>query len=270
MDRTFNYFLDDKTNTPFSVRMLLKVGGADPTRGPVGGIHWHMSVANRIEYIATDKARQVILWVRLTDSLGVETVFRQPDFTNDVSHYEIRRMDCIDCHNRPAHRFVPPSTAVNLALALNRIDRTLPYIKSNAVYALTRPYQTAVAGRDGIATYLADWYRNDPRVLAAIPVVQEIYADNFFPSMKSSWSVYPDNIGHKYWPGCARCHDGNHKTVDGKHTIKANDCNACHIIIAQGSGPELLKLSAQGQPFKHPGGELDPAYQCTDCHSASP
>ncbi len=196
VDRTFNYFLDDKTNTPFSVRMLLKVGGADPTRGPVGGIHWHMSVANRIEYIATDKARQVIPWVRLTDSLGVETVFRQPDFTNDVSHYEIRRMDCIDCHNRPAHRFVPPSTAVNLALALDRIDRTLPYIKSNAVYALTRPYQTALAGRDGIATYLADWDRNDPRVLAAIPVVQEIYADNFFPSMKSSWSVYPDNIGH--------------------------------------------------------------------------
>ncbi len=68
MDRTFNYFLDDKTNTPFSVRLLLKVGGADPTHGPVGGIHWHMSVANKIEYIATDKARQVIPWVRLTDS----------------------------------------------------------------------------------------------------------------------------------------------------------------------------------------------------------
>src|ERR1051326_286304 len=37
LDRTFTHFLDDTTNTPYSVRLLLKVRGGDPTPGPVGG-----------------------------------------------------------------------------------------------------------------------------------------------------------------------------------------------------------------------------------------
>ena len=36
LDRTYTHFLADETNTAFSVRLLLKVGGADPTHGPVG------------------------------------------------------------------------------------------------------------------------------------------------------------------------------------------------------------------------------------------
>ena len=52
LDRTYHYFLGDKTNTPYSVRLILKVGGGDPTHGPVGGIHWHMSIADKVEYIA--------------------------------------------------------------------------------------------------------------------------------------------------------------------------------------------------------------------------
>jgi hypothetical protein len=88
--------------------------------------------------------------------------------------------------------------------------------------------------------------------------------------MKANWSVYPDNIGHKNWRGCFRCHDGRHQTEDGTRTIKANDCGACHTILAQGSGAELLQLTADGQPFKHPGGELAPPVQCADCHSGGP
>jgi hypothetical protein len=37
-----------------------EVGGSDPTHGPVGGIHWHINVGNKIAYIATDEARQKI------------------------------------------------------------------------------------------------------------------------------------------------------------------------------------------------------------------
>lgn len=99
-----------------------------------------------------------------------------------------------------------------------------------------------------------------------IDVVQQIYSENFFPEMKASWKEYPDHIGHKEWPGCFRCHDGQHKTVDGKKEIKANDCNACHIILAQGSGEELEKLTPKGQPFAHPGGEYGDL-KCNDCHT---
>jgi hypothetical protein len=270
LDRTYHYFLDDKTNTPYAVRMILKVGGGDPTHGPVGGIHWHMSIADKVEYIATDEGRQKIPWVRLTDSQGSVTVFRQKDFTNDINGYEIRRMDCVDCHNRPAHRYNSPDDAVNLALSLGQIDRSLPWIKTNAVYSLTRAYKTDAEAQSGIATYLANHYADGPSLRQAIPAVQKIYSDNFFPEMRENWSVYPDNIGHRNWPGCFRCHDGKHTTDDGKRIIKANDCNACHTILAQGNGSELQQLTPAGQKFKHPEDLYDPAFQCTDCHTGAP
>jgi nitrate/TMAO reductase-like tetraheme cytochrome c subunit len=70
------------------------------------------------------------------------------------------------------------------------------------------------------------------------------------------------------WPGCFRCHDGQHKTEDRKITIKANDCNTCHTILAQGAGAELDQLAPAGQQFKHPGGDYDGS--CTDCHNGGP
>jgi nitrate/TMAO reductase-like tetraheme cytochrome c subunit len=265
LERTYVSYLGDETNTPFTVRMLMKVGGADPTHGPEGGIHWHMNVRNKIEYLATDEARQKIPWVRMTDSQGVVTEFRVSRFTNTVDEAAVRQMDCMDCHNRPAHRYQTPNAAVNLAMSLGAINPALSYIKTNAVYALTRSYTNDIQAREGIATILSERYPNDPRVRPVIAAVQQIYTNNFFPEMKASWKVYPDNIGHKDWPGCFRCHDGAHKTADGKRTIKANDCNACHTILAQGRGAELDQMTPMGQKFKHPGDEVDGA--CNDCHS---
>jgi nitrate/TMAO reductase-like tetraheme cytochrome c subunit len=265
LERTYSYFLGDETNTAFTVRLLMKVGGGDPTHGPVGGIHWHMNVGNRVEYVPGDDARQKIPWVRMTDSQGVVTEFRAPRFTNAVDQAAVRQMDCMDCHNRPAHRYETPNSAVNLAMALEKIDRSLPYIKTNAVFALTRAYTNELQAEQGIATLLAARYPNDQRLRVAIGAVQQIYKDNFFPEMKASWQVYPDNIGHKDWPGCFRCHDGQHKTADGKRTIRANDCNACHTILTQGNGKELEQLTPNGQKFKHPGDEVDGA--CNDCHT---
>lgn len=267
LDQTFHFFEEDASNTPFSVRMILKVGGSNPLRGPVSGIHWHTSVSNRVDYFAADPARQKIPWVRMTDAEGVVTIYRTPNFTNDVNPNQTREMDCIDCHNRPSHKFMSPDSAVNLALSLGQIDRTLPWIKTNAVYALTRPYRNDTEAREGIATLLDERYPNDPRINQVIPVVQRIYADNFFPEMKSDWKAYPDNIGHMLWPGCFRCHDGNHKSADGK--VITASCNACHTILAQGSGAELNELTPAGQEFKHPGGDFE-GLSCSDCHTGGP
>ena len=267
LERTYSCFLSDETNTPFTVRMLLNVGGDDPTHGPVGGIHWHMNVANKIEYFASDDSRQKIPWVRMTDSQNVVTEFRLSRFTNAVDEASIRRMDCMDCHNRPAHRYESPDDAVNLAMSLRKLDRSLPYLKTNALYVLTRPYTNEIQALQGIATHLSQQYPNDARARSAIAVLQQIYQDNFFPEMKASWKVYPENIGHKDWPGCFRCHDGLHKTADGKRTIKANDCDACHTILAQGKGADLQQLTPNGQKFKHPGDEVDGG--CNDCHNGS-
>jgi nitrate/TMAO reductase-like tetraheme cytochrome c subunit len=266
LEHTFNSYLSDETNTPFTLRMLLNVGGGDPTHGPVGGIHWHMNVGNKIEYLASDEKRQKIPYVRVTElSQGIVTEFRTPRFTNTVDEADLRQMDCMDCHNRPAHRYQTPNTAVNLAILLTNIDRGLPFIKSNAVYVLTQSYTNDTQALQNIATTLSRDYPNDPRIRPAIDAVQRIYKDNFFPEMKASWKTYPDNIGHKDWPGCFRCHDGLHKTADGKRSIKANDCNACHTILAQGSGAELDQLTPKGQKFKHPGDEVEGG--CNDCHT---
>ncbi|HWD21344.1 MAG TPA: NapC/NirT family cytochrome c [Verrucomicrobiae bacterium] len=267
LDRTISYYLPDKTNTLYSLRLLLKVGGGDPTHGPVGGIHWHMNVGRKIEYIATDAGRQKIPWVRSTDLQGNVTEYHVADFTNDVSQLPKRTMDCMDCHNRPAHKFQSPESAVNLAMALGQIDTGLAYIKTNAVGVLCRTYTDETNALQTIATTLAKAYPEDPRIQPAIAAVQQIYRDNFFPEMKADWRGYPDNIGHKDWPGCFRCHDGKHLSTVGQKSIKGSDCNACHLILAQGNGEQLNQLSPQGLKFAHPIDEYDPAFQCTDCHN---
>ena len=150
-NRTYTYFLSDQTNPVHSIRMLLKVGGADPTHGPVGGIHWHMNVGNKVEYIATDEARQKIGWVRHTSQQGVVTEFRTPSFTNQVAPASIRTMDCVDCHNRPAHKLESPNNAVNLAMTLGLIDASLPYIKTNCVFVLVQDYKDEKEATNTIA-----------------------------------------------------------------------------------------------------------------------
>jgi nitrate/TMAO reductase-like tetraheme cytochrome c subunit len=269
LDRLVTRYMSDETNTPYSIRLLLKVGGGDPTHGPVGGIHWHMNVGNKIEYIATDSQRQTIPWVRKTDPKGVVTEFSTKGFTPDPSKHVIRRMDCMDCHNRPSHIFRSPAEAVDMSLALGTIDPTMPKIKKTAVDILTQPYTTEQEAREKIAASIKDKYPGDPRLQSTIAEILKIYADNFFPEMKTSWKNHPNNLGHMEFPGCFRCHDGEHKSPDGLLAVKANDCNVCHIIVAQGRGEQLEKLSAKGHDFEHPGGDLDET-KCSDCHTGGP
>ena len=268
LDRTFTHFLDDTTNTPYSVRLLLKVGGGDPTHGPVGGIHWHMNVANKVEYIATDPLRQKIPWVRFTDPKGVVTEFRSPNFTNDLAKYTTYTMDCMDCHNRPAHQFRAPNDAVDLAMASGRISTNLPAIKHAAVVALSKPYPNRDAGLQGISTALRAKFPAGAQLDSTITEVQEIYRRCFFPEMKTEWKVHPNNIGHKDSPGCFRCHDGEHKTADRKRAINWQDCNSCHLILAEGRGADLERLAPNGLKFKHPEEGWE-ELRCFDCHNGT-
>ena len=47
IDRTYYHYLSDDKNTPFAVRLLLKVGGGGAD-GPPSGIHWHVSRGKRL------------------------------------------------------------------------------------------------------------------------------------------------------------------------------------------------------------------------------
>lgn len=268
LDRTYSHYLADETNTPFSVRLILKVGGADPAHGPAGGIHWHMNAANKVEYIATDEQHQVIPWVRTTSPSGEVTEYKDPKFKDDISKHVIRRMDCMDCHNRPAHDYRAPNDAVDLAMSLGSIDPKLPWVKSNVVATLTQKFETEDEALKKISESLQQRYPKYAKMASLVAATQEIYKRNFFPEMKVDWRAYPNNIGHKNWAGCFRCHDGSHKSADGKKKIEASNCNACHTILAQGDGAQLAKLNPNGHNFFHLDGEMND-FSCNNCHTGA-
>lgn len=268
LEKVNRHFLADENNTPFTVKLLLKVGGGDPVRGPVGGIHWHMNLNNKVEYIASDETRKSIPWIRMTDDKGVVTEYRTPDFKDAPSQYTIHTMDCMDCHNRPSHKFRTPNDAVDHVLANGLVDAKIPWVKAKMVEALVQPYATKEEAMLKIETFLRTAYPNRPDVKTIISEAQQIYSTNFFPEMKADWRVHPDNIGHKEWDGCFRCHDGKHKTADGKKSIKASDCTSCHLITAQGSGEALDKVNPKGYTFFHIDSEYTD-FSCSECHTGA-
>jgi hypothetical protein len=179
-------------------------------------------------------------------------------------------MDCMDCHNRPAHVFPTANDAVEKAMAAGTLSTKLPNIKRVAVQAMTqKEITTGAVAPQKIADFIRAKYTDAalaPEVPGAIAEVQQIFATTIFPERKADWRVYPNNIGHKDWPGCFRCHDDKHKTPLGQ-AVRSSDCTSCHTIIAQGKGAQLEMLSAKGLEFAHPGGELDPDLTCADCHN---
>lgn len=276
--RVFNHFGFDEKNSLNQTKMLIKTGGGSPDAGEVGGIHWHMNVANEITYIATDEKRQTIPWVRHKDRNGVVTEYsvKEGNLAPDqISSMEKRRMDCIDCHNRPTHIYLSPNEAVDKALAAGRMDTTLPFIKARAVQVLAGEYQTndeavAAIARD-ISAYYQSAYpdiftskRNE--VDRAVGELQQIYQTYFFPEMKTNWSSHINNIGHLTAQGCFRCHDGQHFSPQGK--VIRNDCSICHTTLEQNFGGQRVQ-PANGV-FQHPVNLGDKnTYQCAACHKGN-
>jgi nitrate/TMAO reductase-like tetraheme cytochrome c subunit len=277
------HYLSDEQNTPWEVNLLIRIGGTEPFGQQGQGIHWHMNIANRIEYIATDPDRQNIPWVRVTDDeTGVSTVYTAADGAlsdQEIAAAEVRVMDCMDCHNRPSHILLSPQASLDRALQLGEIDASLPFIVKQGIELLKADYPSLPAALHAIRQGLVDYYDAEhPALLAsrradvqrAATALQQIYRQNFFPAMKARWDVYPDNIGHKNFPGCMRCHDGSHQSADGR--VVSRECRTCHAIVGQG-GPREMKFSMQpeGLPFEHPGdvGDAWEGMQCTDCHAES-
>ncbi len=279
MEKVKNYYLSDKDNTKMTLTLLIKIGGGNEESGVTSGIHWHMNIANRITYIATDKSREVIPWVRAESLDGKVTIFKstdEPISKDQIKKSNMREMDCIDCHNRPTHIYNPPATSVNNEMAAGFINADLPYIKSISVRALEAGYTAKDIALDSIKTEIEDFYSdNYPDVYSkdygqieqAVKEVQKIYSRNYFPSMNVSWKKFPNNIGHLYSPGCFRCHDGKHVSSDGK--VISKDCSICHTILAEQFGDEKPKVSLTGIDYRHPVdiGDSWKTMECSDCHA---
>lgn len=275
--KSWTTYLPDEKNSPWTIKMLLNIGGGDPAHGAIHGIHWHMEGINTVEYIASDRKRSIIPWIRVTDQHGKITIYQTKSETDRLSPEQVttlptRRMDCLDCHNRPSHRLLSPYQALDMAMSDGKIDKSIPGVKKVAATLLAAKYDTAVQADAAIAAGLKEKYPQHPKLDETIKEVQAIYGRNFFPEMKARWDEYPNLTGHKITAGCFRCHDGQHFNEAG--TVIRKDCNLCHTILAQGPGSEvdLKGLVVNGMEFKHPE-DIEDAWKtdrCDSCHTGAP
>lgn len=273
--KVFDHFLSDDANTHWQIKMLLRVGGrVSPQGGVLAGIHWHVDEANEMMYVAdsTRADMEYLAW-RKDGREVVYTAGGDPVEEGWLAEKrrsgELRRLDCMDCHNRPAHIYHSPVDAVNQAIAAGDLDRSIPAIKRNAVEALSKEYETREAAHEGIRSALLASYDGDAGAIpeSAIRSVLDLYDRNMFPEMKVRWDKYPTHLSHLDFPGCFRCHGSDLETAEGE-TIRS-DCSMCHVILAQGPEGQLEEGSeAAGLVFRHPV-DIDGAWQemlCSDCH----
>jgi hypothetical protein len=243
-------YTEDEKNTPQTDVVMLKVGGSNGQG--MSGIHGrHLADAARIRYVSTDPQRQTIPAVYYTDDKGKTTEFLSGDAKptkEQLDRAEHRVMDCLDCHNRPAHVAELPENAVDKQMSIGRISPDLPYIRKKAVEVLKVNYSTREVAEQSITREITKFYQSNypeidgtrgAAVKQAAQEVANIYLRNIFPDMRVTWGTHPNNLGHTDSLGCFRCHDGGHTSADGQ-TI-TNDCSACHQIIASGENkPKIL------------------------------
>lgn len=244
-----NHYQEDEANTPSITVLMLKIGGRSGEQNT--GIHGrHIDTSERIAYVATDERRQTIAKVTYRDDQGQLVEYFGADAKpEELAKGHTRKMDCVDCHNRPTHAFESPEWAVDHRITKGMISRDLPFIKKKAVEVLKVEYKTQDQGAAAIvkaiedyyqANYPAIWKDKQGMVVAAAEAVKDAYIRNVYPEMKLTWGTHPNMIGHQEG-GCFRCHDGSHSTKDGSKTIAA-DCDTCHTILAQDDpDPKILK-----------------------------
>ena len=275
--KVFTHYASDEKNTLRQIRLLIKTGGGDPSTGSPEGIHWHMNISNKIDYVAADEKRQVIPYIRVEDEQGrvLEYYAKDSPLSKDqMAKASRRRMDCVDCHNRPTHIYVPPDQAVDQAFVTHRLDASLPFLKQQAVTVLTGNYATTDAAMQAIAGGLQSFYESKYPEMAktkqleirnAVEEVQQIFRRTTFPEMKLNWQTHPNNLGHFYYNGCFRCHDGQHVSTNGK--VLGKDCDQCHTLMSETEGTTSLAAAAPAG-FRHPVdlGDMTQV-NCSDCHT---
>jgi hypothetical protein len=250
--RVITHYADDEGSTPKKTVLLMHVGGGEAGHG----IHWHVSSGVSIRYLG-DPKRDKVQTVEATHPDGkvdrFEAARDDKDPPPDASTLVWRTMDCVDCHNRPTHQFRPAEFEVDAALDDGRIDRSLPFVKREALKAVTAQYPSRQAAQDGIRAALSSFYEKQypqvwtakkDAVLSAADALADAWGRNVWPQMGIGWGTYPSELGHEQTTGCWRCHDESHATQDGK-TI-SQDCDTCHAVLAdKEQAPAILKQLGQ-------------------------
>jgi hypothetical protein len=110
-------------------------------------------------------------------------------------------MDCIDCHNRAAHKIPAPDALIDEALTAGRMDATLPYLKLEALRLMgihdttvSDPGTMAVQWKQpGWFEQLLEFYRTSYPEVARRNVIRAAI-DNWNAS-RSWWSSRDGAVG---------------------------------------------------------------------------
>jgi len=273
-------FLADSANTEWNIQLKMKTGSEHVAQGLIEGIHWHVNKDVKIEYVASTEKREYLPWVRyINDATGDTVIYQDIYETLDqeaIDTLELREMDCLDCHNRPSHQFLPPQKFTDDLIASGMIPVELPEVKSLAMQVFNLSFTDRDSGSMMIKESVMDFYNsnypeiveaNQPLIDQAIDGFLAGYSKNIFPEMKANWDAYPNHIGHSEFNGCFRCHNGNHESEDGQ--VISRDCNLCHTILAQGDNESYETTTIDNSlEFIHPV-DIDEAWKemaCADCH----
>ncbi|MCE9594773.1 MAG: NapC/NirT family cytochrome c [Planctomycetes bacterium] len=245
--RVIDSFAEDEANTLSQTVLTMHVGGS-----VLGGIHGRHNDPNlEIRFVCGDPARQEVLSVEALDlATGAKRVYTKSDASPErIAALRPITMQCVDCHNRPGHAFELPARALDHAFSNGRLPVTLPNLKKLGLALLAPKYASQDEAARRIPEALTDTYRREqPEVFAARASeiaaagaeLATIHNRNVYPELEVTWGTYPDNIGHTDFPGCFRCHDGEHTTSDGK--VLTNNCAVCHFSAAvDETAPEILQ-----------------------------
>lgn len=278
--RNLRSYIADSGNTEWNTSLLMKIGPQYSAKGLSEGIHWHINKNIKIEYAAGSRDRESIPWVKYTDlKTGKVKIFmdeENPVNKKALDSLEKRTMDCMDCHNRPSHKYLSAPNFIDNAMVADKIPSDIPFIKMAAMEALKVSYNTKdsahIAIKDVITTYYKEeqpeaYAKNTQRINKAILTIIAEYDKNVFPFMKVEASRYLDHIGHLESDGCFRCHSDRHKTATGE-TISRN-CDLCHSFLAQGPTGKVQTVPlGSSMEFVHPveiRGKWKTAF-CSECH----
>ncbi|MBN1409012.1 MAG: NapC/NirT family cytochrome c [Calditrichaceae bacterium] len=237
--KTIIHYAKDENSTPRYSSLNLKI---DAGMGELkSGIHWHIAEMNQVRYRSVSDEREEMIRVDVRQSDGSFKRYQNRAITpaEQQTDQDERILDCIDCHNRATHIYENPETAIDKRMEQGLMDRSLPYLKQEALTAISNIYSDKQQGMQSIKNHIEGFYRrNYPEISAqkmksidqAIEALQEIYHRNIHPEMNIEWGSYPSFISHE---GCFRCHNQNMVAEDGEHIFY--DCTTCHSILAQES-----------------------------------
>jgi NapC/NirT cytochrome c family, N-terminal region len=217
--RVFREHKDNEHSTELDTTLMVYAGKD----------HWHTRPGVVVEYAATDDTLATIPYVRVTRN-GQTTEYVTEGVTGPPAGRPLRTMNCLDCHNRPAHTLAStPAQLVDRAIVNGDISTSVPFVRSEMVDALSAEHPAGTDYAQEISDRLTKTFGTaTPEARQAVQVALRLYRENVFPDMKITWGTYTNQLFHVDDTGCFRCHSDDHTAKGDPEKTLSQKCDLCH------------------------------------------